>query len=432
MTPARPNGPLDSTVPTQPGPPGRHVLWLGFPSYGHLKATLGMVEELVRRGHRVTYVVSERYAAAVEATGARVVSYASDFPQTITSFETATTMLVAFLRESYAPLEVALAAAADDPPHLVVHDALASDTAAAVSRRYGVPMVRTYAGFGTNEQVPQNGTEADPAHAPVDPGDPLLLDLAAELTARVEAAGVAGLFADRMAGGDDTAVNISFVAKEFQIKGETFGDDYLFAGPCLRAADFAGEWSPPPGAPPVLLVSLGTSVNCRPDFFRRCAEAFAGTPWHLVMTLGSGMDPSDLGPLPPNVEAWSWLPHLAVLEHATAFVCQGGTGSLMEAFHQGVPVVVVPQQQDQVAIARQVVDLGVGRSISPGDLDAGTLLSAVEAIAGDDEVRGRVAELSRGVRTAPGAAAVADRLEAVMAARATAAATPAATAAATL
>ncbi|WP_328891792.1 macrolide family glycosyltransferase [Streptomyces sp. NBC_00316] len=416
MSPARPPGPVAATQEQ----PGKHVLWLGFPSYGHIKATLGMVEELVRRGHRVTYVVADRLAATVAATGAHVVPYASVFPETITSTETATTMLLAFLRESFAPLEAALEAAAADPPQLVVHDALASDTAAAVSRRYKVPTVRTYAGFGTNAQVPQNGTEADPAHTPVDLDDPRLRELAAELTSRVEAAGVAGLFADGPAGGDEAAVNVSFVVREFQIKGDTFGDDYLFAGPCLRAADFAGAWAPPPGAAPVLLVSLGTSVNRRPDFFRRCAETFAGTPWHVVMTLGRGIDPADLGPLPPNVEARSWLPHLAVLGHATAFVCQGGTGSLMEAFHQGVPVVVVPQQQDQRAIAQQVVDLGLGRSISPDDLDAGTLRSAVEAIAGDAGVRRRVAELSRQVRTAPGAAAVADRLEAVMAGRATA------------
>jgi MGT family glycosyltransferase len=402
-----------------PEQPGKHVLWLGFPAYGHIKATLGMVEELLRRGHRVTYVVPDRLAAAVAPTGARVLPYPSVFPESITSTETATTMLLAFLRESFAPLEVALGAAAADPPQLVVHDALASDTAAAVSRRHKVPTVRTYAGFGTNAQVPQNGTEADPTHTPVDPDDPRLRELAAELTSRVEAAGVADLFADGPADGDEAAVNVSFVVQEFQIKGDTFGDDYLFAGPCLRAADFTGAWSPPPGAAPVLLVSLGTSVNRRPDFFRRCAEAFAGTPWHVVMSLGRGVDPADLGPLPPNVEARPWLPHLAVLGHAAAFVCQGGTGSLMEAFHQGVPVVVVPQQQDQRATAQQVVDLGVGRSVRPEDLDADTLRSAVEAIAKDAGVRRRVATLSRRVRTAPGAAAVADRLEAVMAGRAT-------------
>lgn len=183
--------------------------------------------------------------------------------------------------------------------------------------------------------------------------------------------------------------------REFQTKGETFGDDYLFAGPCLRAVDFAGAWEPPPGDPPVLLVSLGTSANRHPGFFRHCAEAFTGTPWHIVMTLGRDADPAELGTLPPNVEVRSWLPHLTVLGHAAAFVCQGGTGSLMEAFHQGVPVVVVPQQQDQWATARQVVDLGLGRSISPGDLDAETLRTAVEAIADDAGMRHRVRELSR-------------------------------------
>jgi MGT family glycosyltransferase len=394
---------------------GRHVLWLGFPAYGHLKATFGMVEELLRRGHRVTYVVADRFAGRFEALGARVVPYGSAFPQSISGTETATTMLLAFLEESFAPLEAALAVAADDPPDVVVHDALASDTAAAVSRRHGVPTVRMYAGFGSNEQVPLNGTEENPAHEPVDPADPRIRELADRLTARVEAAGAAPLFADGPATGDDAALNISYVVRDFQIRGETFGDDYLFAGPCLRDADFEGTWSPPPGAPPVVLISLGTSVNRRPGFFRSCAGAFAGTPWHVVMTLGGGVDPATLGPLPPNVEAHQWLPHLAVLDHATAFVCQGGTGSLMEAFHQGVPVVVVPQQQDQLAIARQVVDLGVGRSIGSEDLDARTVRSAVEAIATDTGMRRRVAELSRGVRTAPGAAAVADQLEAVMA-----------------
>jgi MGT family glycosyltransferase len=395
-----------------PEPARRHVLWLGFPAYGHLKATLGMVEELVRRGHRVTYVVADRLAGRVLGTGAEVVPYASTFPESIDPAASATTMLIAFLRESFAPLEAALAAAAADPPDLVVHDALASETAIAVSRRHGAPTVRTYAGFGTNPQVPQNGTEPDPNHEPVNPDDPRLHRLTEELTARVEAAGAADLFA---AGPPDAGLNISFVVKEFQIKGATFGDDYLFAGPCLREQDFAGSWTPPPGDPPVLLVSLGTSVNRHPGFFRQCAETFAGTPWHLVMTLGAGVDPASLGPLPPNVEAHPWIPHLTVLAHATALVCQGGTGSLMEAFHRAVPVVVVPQQQDQRAIARQVADLGVGRAIDPADLTARTLREAVESIAADPEVGRRVATLSHAVRNAPGATSVANRLEAIMA-----------------
>src|SRR3954465_4843193 len=99
-------------------PSSRHVLWLGFPAYGHLKATFGMTEELVRRGHRVTYVVADRLAAKVAGTGARGVTYPSAFPESIDPGADATTMLVAFLRESFAPLEAALTAAAADPPDL--------------------------------------------------------------------------------------------------------------------------------------------------------------------------------------------------------------------------------------------------------------------------------------------------------------------------
>jgi hypothetical protein len=199
---------------------------------------------------------------------------------------------------------------------------------------------------------------------------------------------VAGLFAAGPLNGDDAALNISFVVRAFQPAGETFGDDHLFAGPCLRPADFTGSWTPPPGGPPLLLVSLGTSVNRRPDFFRRCAESFADTPWHVVMTLGGGVDPASLCPLPPNVEAHPWVPHLTVLEHATAFVCQSGHGSLMEAFHQGVPVVVVPHQLDQRATARQVADLGLGRLIAPEDLDGHALRAAVDEVAADQGTTG--------------------------------------------
>ncbi|MFI1018972.1 macrolide family glycosyltransferase [Streptomyces sp. NPDC020965] len=398
------------------GTPGLHVLWFGFPAYGHIKPTLGVVEELIGRGHRVTYVVADRLAARVAETGARVVPYSSPFPESITTtggVDLATTMLMGFVEESFAPLETALECAAADRPDVIVHDALASDTAVAVGRRHGVPTVRTYAGFGTNDQVPLNGTENQPDQVPADPTDPRLRELGARLTARIEAAGVADLLADGMASGDDAALNVSFVTREFQIRGETFGDDYLFAGPCPRPADYAGSWKPPESAAPVLLVSLGTSTNRRPDFFRGCAETFAETPWHVVMTLGTGVDPASLGPLPPNVEAHPWIQHPVVLEHATAFVCQGGTGSLMEAFHQGVPAVVVPQQWDAHATAQHVVDLGLGRAIPPADLDAESLRVAVDAVAADVPTRRRVEEMRRSTRRAPGAVGVAERLETI-------------------
>jgi calicheamicin 4-deoxy-4-thio-alpha-D-digitoxosyltransferase len=75
---------------------------------------------------------------------------------------------------------------------------------------------------------------------------------------------------------------------------ETFDDRYAFVGPCLTERAHQGEWQPP-GIGPMLWISLGTAFNERTDFFRTCAEAFAGTPWQVVMSIGTLDDPVELG-----------------------------------------------------------------------------------------------------------------------------------------
>ena len=226
-----------------------HVLWIAFPAFSHLKATLGMAEELLRRGHRVTYLVADRLADVVAETGARVVSYRSVFPESLSPPPSTTTLMIEFVRESFAPLEAALACAEVDPPDLIVHDALVSDVAVALGRRYGVPTVRTYAGIGDNAEVRRANASAlpEPDEA-VNHADPRWTELVAELTRPVRATGTAELFEGGLTLGDDAALNISFVTWEFQVQREDSRADYLFAGPCLRPADFEGQWTPPEGA----------------------------------------------------------------------------------------------------------------------------------------------------------------------------------------
>lgn len=47
-----------------------HIAVICLPAAGHVNPTLPVVSELVRRGHRVTYATSEKYAKAVESAGA--------------------------------------------------------------------------------------------------------------------------------------------------------------------------------------------------------------------------------------------------------------------------------------------------------------------------------------------------------------------------
>ncbi|MFE3651326.1 glycosyl transferase, partial [Streptomyces sp. NPDC059152] len=50
----------------------KHLLFVALLGHGHINPTLPLVEELVRRGHRVDYATSAEYADAGTAAGGRV------------------------------------------------------------------------------------------------------------------------------------------------------------------------------------------------------------------------------------------------------------------------------------------------------------------------------------------------------------------------
>src|SRR5206468_1008082 len=118
-----------------------------------------------------------------------------------------------------------------------------------------------------------------------------------------------------------------------------------------------------------------------------------------------------LGELPPNVDVYPSVPQLEVLRRASAFITHGGTGSVVEALASAVPLVVVPQAVDHPANARQVLRLGLGRTLAPERATADALREAVLAISGDPEVAGRLAAMQRRIAESGGAVAAAEVVE---------------------
>ena len=52
---------------------------LNLPEHGHMNATYALVEELVRRGDRVTYFATEPLRHRIESTGAEYAAYGEPF-----------------------------------------------------------------------------------------------------------------------------------------------------------------------------------------------------------------------------------------------------------------------------------------------------------------------------------------------------------------
>lgn len=101
-------------------------------------------------------------------------------------------------------------------------------------------------------------------------------------------------------------------------------------------------------------------------FFHALLEAFSAKPdWQLVVATGQ-VEPAELGSIPANVLVRRQMPQQEILAHANIFFTHGGAGSVREAIHFGVPMVVFPCGLDQNGLAARVAyhELGVRAQIA--------------------------------------------------------------------
>ncbi|MDO0924369.1 glycosyltransferase [Streptomyces sp. TG1A-8] len=394
-------------MPSGTAEPTRHFALLLFADFGHIGPTLGVTRELRARGHRVTYVVDERFAATVEEAGARAVTYTSARGAFYRAADPTPEQLA---RDGYELLldtvrtvfPVARAAFAQDPPDVVLYDFETVAPARVLARRLDAVSVQVSPSHAANETFSLRAQMWDPGHPLMIAGAEALIGFMGEHGIGLEEMGRYG------AQWDDR--NLVFLPRAFQIGGDGFDDRFAFVGPTF-AEPAPGTWTPPSDGRRVALVSLGTESTDRGDFFRMCAEAFAPDRWHVVMTLGRGSDPAALGPLPAHVEAHPWLPHPAVLPHADVFVCHAGMGSLMEAFAYGTPVVALPRAHELALSANRLQECGVGRCLSRRGLTAQRLRRTVTDLLADPAGPAARAGMRDAVRAAGGAVRAADLLE---------------------
>jgi hypothetical protein len=113
--------------------------------------------------------------------------------------------------------------------------------------------------------------------------------------------------------------------------------------------------------------SVTASLGVFGGVFRDALDALADEDVRVLMTVGRGLDPASLGPLPANARVEQWWPQGAVLSQAAALLGHGGFGTTMGALANGVPQVVAPIfTSDQVVNGRHVADSGAGLTVPPG------------------------------------------------------------------
>ncbi|MFI6088673.1 macrolide-inactivating glycosyltransferase [Streptomyces sp. NPDC051218] len=387
-----------------------HIAMFSIAAHGHVNPSLEVIRELVARGHRVTYAIPHLFAEKVAATGAEPVLYETTLPGPDDDPEAWGTELIdniePFLTEAIETLPQLAAAYAGDEPDLVLHD-ITSYPARVLARRWGVPEIslspNLVAWDGYEEEV------AEPMYAELKETERGKAYYA-RFHAWLQQNGITQ-HCDPFVGRPPRSLVL--IPKALQPNADRVDESvHTFVGACQGDRSAQGDWQRPPGAEKVLLVSLGSSFTKQPGFYRACIEAFGELPgWHVVLQVGKHVDAGELGDVPANVEVHPWVPQLAVLKQADAFITHAGAGGSQEGLATGTPMVAVPQAVDQFGNADMLQGLGVARHLPMEEATAQTLRDAVLALVDDPQVARRLAEVRAGMAGEGGTKMAADLIE---------------------
>jgi MGT family glycosyltransferase len=135
-------------------------------------------------------------------------------------------------------------------------------------------------------------------------------------------------------------------------------------GPRLDDPAWAGDWKPPAGEGPLVLVGMSSTFMDHADVLQRVTTALGRLPVRGLVTTGPSISPGEIV-APANVTVVERAPHSEVLRHASAAVTHAGHGTVIKALAAGVPVVAIPLGRDQLDNAARVAHHGAGLRLKP-------------------------------------------------------------------
>lgn len=380
-----------------------HVAFISYPQHPHVGPTLPIVAVLVRRGYRVSYVTSDRFASRVADLGAEVVSCA-DVPTYIPpamrendkgNYQDRISRLADCTLEGITPFYER------NRPSLIVYD-LAALAGQILVRKWNIPAIQSSPAFA-HDKTSHHKQLPDREYRKV------LLDHSKRLDIFLESRGIIGsdLLFHR------EKLNIYLFPKRLQPCSDALDESCFYAGRCAGEQPYYGSWEKKNAeGRPVALVATSTHYVQGSDYFRMCIEALSGLQWHIVLSIGDSGDPASLGPLPPHCEIVQGTSHVKIMPHVSLLVCLGGIITSAEAAYHGVPLIVTtlgfPELEWQ---AENLASLGVGIHLRKVDMSVENLRRLAIQASEDVAMLDRVKQLQHVVQREPGGEETANRIE---------------------
>ena len=393
-----------------------HIAVVSLGAFGHVNPTLSFVTELVRRGVRVTYFTTEDFRRIIEPTGARFVPVPSwmasndpkdqkkeDGQKEESGDSVAAIVPFLFLNEAGAYIDTVLEVLREDRPDAILHDfaGIAGTMAADILK---VPNIMLYTSYPSNDSY---SVSASFSGIPEDHPMRIAADQVAE--GYVQKYGCRKMTVKEIFDGQGD-LNLVMVQKRLVPNYESFDDSFVFTGVQIGKRSAFGSWTAPDNGKPLLYSSLGTSFNNWPEYYPILFDAVRDLDINVFAALG-GIDPESLTDVPANVEPGKMVPQLDILSQASVFITHAGMGGTGEAIYYGVPMIAIPQMDEQAITARQIEKNGLGFAFPDKNAITGEKLkAAIVKLLEDPAYRNTVREFSEDMKSLGGAQASADAI----------------------
>jgi len=382
------------------------IVFFCIPAHGHTNPTLGVVRELISRGHQVWYYSYNILREKIEAAGATFIS-CDDYdmelklsPKDGARIGKDLAFSTQILVETTLSLDDKVCADMEAlQPDCIVADSMAI-WGKAVALKLGIPFVSSTTTFAFNKESAKIMKQS--------PWDLLKMLFSMPKISpqikRLQAKGYPVKNVLDIIQNDENTHTVVYTSPEFQPSADTFSDKYAFVGPSIRPATESIEKK----KDKLVYISMGTVNNDMMDLYKKCVSAFLDTDYQVIMSVGNLVALEEFGELPENVTVFAHLDQIAVLEQADVFVSHCGMNSVSESLYFGVPLIMLPQTAEQNGVAERVYQLGAG--IKLGKADASSILEAINKIFSDDAYKQKAEEISSGFKRCPGAKGAADKI----------------------
>jgi MGT family glycosyltransferase len=160
----------------------------------------------------------------------------------------------------------------------------------------------------------------------------------------------------------------------------------------------------------LIYLSLGSLGSADVGLMQRLVDVMGSTRHRVIVSKGPLGDQLRLH---DNMTGADFLPQPAILPMVDLVITHGGNNTVTEAFHHGLPLVVLPLFWDQVDNAQRVDELGFGVRLPTYDFDDADLTGAVDRLLADEALRARMATISARLQASPGTVRAADLIESV-------------------